>query len=74
MLKGGINMRLTLKALRVNKNLTQEEAAKAIGVSKYTWANYEVGKTYPDVPTIKKIEKVFGVKYSDILFLSNITV
>ena len=31
-------MRLTLKALRVNKNLTQEEAAKAIGVSKYTWA------------------------------------
>lgn len=67
-------MRLTLKALRVNKNLTQEEAAKAIGVSKYTWANYEVGKTYPDVPTIKKIEKVFGVKYSDILFLSNITV
>lgn len=45
-------MRLTLKALRVNKNLTQEEAAKAIGVSKYTWANYEVGKTYPDVPTI----------------------
>ena len=67
-------MQLTLKALRVNKNLTQDEAAKAIGVSKYTWANYEVGKTYPDVPTIKAIEKVFGVKYSDILFLPNITV
>jgi DNA-binding XRE family transcriptional regulator len=74
MLKGGVSMKLTLKALRVNENLTQEEAAKKVGVSKYTWANYEVGKTYPDVPTIKKIEKAFNVKYNDILFLPNITV
>ena len=74
MLKGGKTMRLTLKALRVNKSLTQEEAAKAIVVSKYTWSNYEQGKTFPDVPTIETIEKVFDVTYSDIIFLPNSTV
>lgn len=74
MLKGGKTMKLTLKALRVNKSLTQEEAAKAIGVSKYTWSNYEQGKTFPDVPTIETIEKVFDVTYSDIIFLPNSTV
>lgn len=67
-------MKLTLKALRVNNNLTQEEAAKRVGVSKYTWSNYELGKTFPDVPTIETIEKVFNVTYSDIIFLPNNTV
>nr|WP_294891818.1 helix-turn-helix transcriptional regulator [uncultured Lactobacillus sp.] len=31
--------------------MTQVEAAKAIGVGKETWRNYENGKTYPDVLT-----------------------
>ncbi|WP_258328313.1 helix-turn-helix transcriptional regulator [Lactobacillus melliventris] len=44
-------MKLTLKSLRANKNMTQVEAAKAIGVGKETWRNYENGKTYPDVLT-----------------------
>lgn len=63
-------MRVTLKALRANKGMTQEEAAKAIGVSHYTWQNYERGKTFPDVPTIEKIEKKFNVTYNDIIFLT----
>lgn len=63
-------MRVTLKALRANKGMTQEEAAKAIGVSQYTWQNYEHGKTFPDVPTIKKIEKKFNVTYNDIIFFT----
>nr|DAO15744.1 MAG TPA: Helix-turn-helix XRE-family like protein [Caudoviricetes sp.] len=63
-------MRVTLKALRANKGMTQEEAAKAIGVSQYTWQNYERGKTFPDVPTIEKIEKKFNVTYNDIIFLT----
>lgn len=73
-MKGDEAMKLTLKALRVNSDLTQEEAAKAIGVSKYTWSNYEQGKTFPDVPTIETIEKVFNVTYSDIIFLPKDTV
>lgn len=62
-------MTMTLKALRANENLNQEEAAKKIGVTKWTWANYENGKSFPDVMTIKKIEKAFKVSYHDINFL-----
>lgn len=67
-------MKLTLKALRANSNMTQAEAAKAIGVSEFTWSNYEKGKTYPDVLIIKKIEKAFNVSYSDIIFLPQNTI
>nr|DAO15794.1 MAG TPA: hypothetical protein [Caudoviricetes sp.] len=28
------------------------------------------GKTFPDVPTIEKIEKKFNVTYNDIIFLT----
>ncbi|RXK57261.1 XRE family transcriptional regulator [Enterococcus faecalis] len=62
-------MKVTLRALRVTKNLTQKEAAKKVGVSAETWANYERFKTFPDVLTIKKIESVFNVNYEDIIFL-----
>lgn len=62
-------MKMTLKALRANKNLSQKEVAKALNISKETWRNYELGKTFPDVPTIQKMEKFFEVKYDDIIFL-----
>jgi transcriptional regulator with XRE-family HTH domain len=59
---------LTLKACRVNKNLTQVEAANRLGIRKETLARYEAGRTYPDVPIIKKMEQLYGVQYSDINF------
>lgn len=62
-------MPMTLKAIRINKGDTQEEAAKGIGISVETLGNYERGLTYPDIPTLKKIEKYYGVNYSDINFL-----
>lgn len=62
-------MAMTLKAARVNKGLTQREAAELLGVSKDTLWNYENSKTYPDVPVIKKIEEVYDIGYNDIVFL-----
>ena len=62
-------MKITLKALRINKGVTQEETAKAIGLSVETWANYEAGRTFPDVPIIQRIEEYFDVKYDNINFL-----
>lgn len=62
-------MPITLKAARANKNLTQSEAAKLIGVTVDTLSNYERGKSYPDVPIIKKMEQVYGLSYSDLIFL-----
>ncbi|WP_338078320.1 helix-turn-helix transcriptional regulator [Acetobacterium wieringae] len=60
---------MTLKAARVNKSLTQLQAAEILGVTEDTVSNWERGKSYPDALMIKKIEKVYGVKYDDIIFL-----
>lgn len=61
-------MTITLKAARVNKGLTQPEAASLIGVSKTTIINWERGKSFPDVKEIKKIEEVYGIGYNNIFF------
>ena len=50
-------------------NMTQAEAAKLIGISTDTLGNYERGKSYPDIPVLRKIEEVYGVKYSQLIFL-----
>ena len=67
-------MAITLRAARVNKDLTQEQAAKLIGITADTLRNYERAKSFPDVPIIKKIEDVYGVEYKDLVFLPSDTV
>lgn len=62
-------MKMTLKTARELSGFTQEEAASKIGVNKDTLGNYERGKSYPDIPTLRKIEKVYGVSYEQIIFL-----
>lgn len=49
-------MAITFKAARVNRSLTQDEAARLIGISKYTLQKYEAGKHFPDIPVLKRIE------------------
>lgn len=66
-------MAITLKSARINAGLTQARAAELIGVTADTLSNYERGKSYPDVPIIKKIESVYGLSYSDIIFCPQIT-
>lgn len=62
-------MAITLKAARVNKNLSQKEAAKLLKLSEYTLSNYERGISFPDVPVIKRIEEIYGLSYNEIIFL-----
>lgn len=64
---------LTLRALRVNKGWSLEEASIKIGVSKDTLSNWETCKTYPNVPQIKRIETVYNVPFNCINFLLNDT-
>lgn len=65
------NIKYSLRAIRINKKVTQEEAAKGIGISVETLANYEKGITYPDIPTLKRIENYYGINYNDIDFFCN---
>lgn len=61
-------MEITLKSARINKGYTQKRAAALIGISKNTLSNYERGKTYPSIPIIKRIEDVYGMSYTNIIF------
>ncbi|MBR2189288.1 MAG: helix-turn-helix transcriptional regulator [Eubacterium sp.] len=64
---------MTLKSARVNIRMTQAEAAKKLGISVDTLGNYERGKSYPDVPIIKRMEDLYGIPYSELIFCPNIT-
>lgn len=64
-------MRLTLRAIRINNGWTIEEMAKKIGVSVDTLRNYEIYKTYPDIPIVERILQITNMKYDDIIFLPN---
>ena len=64
-------MKWTLKAIRTNLNLNQEEMAEKLGVTKKTYQNYESYKTFPDVSIIKKIIEMSNVNFDDIIFLPN---
>lgn len=59
----------TLKALRANKNMTQEETAEALKVSTTTWSKWENGKRSPTVDKALEIAELFGVSFDDIIFL-----
>ena len=60
---------ITLRAARINANMSRHDAAEKIGVSVDTLHNWENSKTFPTVPQIVKIEQVYNVQYRDILFL-----
>lgn len=61
-------MALRIEAARVNKQLTQEQAAKLIGISKDSLCNYERGKSSPNVKVAQKMAQVYGVKLDDLIF------
>lgn len=61
-------MAMTLKAARINRNIPQKDAADAFGITVDTLRSWENGKTFPNVPQIQKIEELYGVPYSDLIF------
>lgn len=61
-------MQINLRAARVNANLTQEEAAKHLGISKGTLASYESNRTKPNIEMAKKMALLYGVTVDDIIF------
>ena len=63
--------RISLKAARVNADLSQQEAAKRLGISKATLQNYEAGNTVPDILLSRKIEDVYGFPIDFIFFGTN---
>ena len=63
-----VKSRFTLKTAREMKRYTQEEAAKRIGVGVDTLGNYERGKSYLDIPVLRKIEEVYPFQKQGVYF------
>ena len=62
-------MRVTIKAARVNKNLTQTEFANAIGVNVRTVQSWESGASAPRADKMPEICEVLECQINDIIFL-----
>ena len=55
-----------LKRFRIAKNLTQEQAAEALGVSTQTVSRWECNTTLPDVTILPKIAALYCVTIDDL--------
>lgn len=56
-----------LRSLREKHNLTQAQIAKKIGISRGTYAHYEINKRRPDYETLIKITDIFNVSLDFLL-------
>lgn len=64
-------MKNTIKIERAVKNITQEDLAKKIGVSRQTINAMEAGKYVPSTVLALKIAKYFDKKVEDIFTLED---
>ena len=59
-------MKITLKAARINADLTQQGVADKLGVSKHTIFNWEGGITKPKKHTLMVLASIYNVNVDDI--------
>lgn len=64
-------MKNRIKVLRAEKNLTQEDLADIIGVSRQTINAIEKEKFDPSLPTAFRISKLFNLKIEEIFNFEN---
>lgn len=62
-------LKITLEAARVNRSLTQKEAAKMLGVSNKTLFNWEKGISFPPADKVSLICALYEVEYDNLNFL-----
>jgi len=59
-------MKNTINVERAKKNMTQEQLAKKVHVTRQSIHAIEKNKSEPSLPLAMKIAKFFGVKIEDI--------
>lgn len=57
-----------LKQLRSARNMTQEQVAAHLNVTRQTISSYESGRTRPDIDTLARLAQLYGVSLEDILY------
>ncbi|MBK8954444.1 MAG: helix-turn-helix domain-containing protein [Saprospiraceae bacterium] len=56
-----------LRFIRQEKNYSQAEAAEKIGIPRTTLGDYERGHTEPNIETLSKIARVYGLKIESLI-------
>ena len=56
-----------IRNARHNANLSQEQAAEALGVSRQTVSNWENGKSYPDILSVIRMSDLYSVSLDHLL-------
>lgn len=62
-------MKFKLKTARVDAELSLEEAAKELGITKNTLISYEKYRTIPDIRMGRKMAALYGKSVDDLIFL-----
>ena len=60
-----------LKELRKERKMTQTELASHLCTTQDSISLWELGKSYPDIPTLIKIAKFFDISTDYLLGLEN---
>ena len=61
-----------LKRLRLNKGLTQEQAAEALGVSPQAVSRWETDAAYPDITLLPGLAMFYGVSLDELMGMDRI--
>ena len=56
-----------LKNARINMNLTQEDVAEKIMISRQTISNWENGKSLPDIMSIINLSELYQISLDELL-------
>lgn len=62
-----MSFRENLQALRSSKNMTQEQLAVLLGVSRQSVAKWEAEKSTPELEKLNAIAKIFGVSLDELI-------
>jgi len=65
-------MRVKLKSLRMQKNLTQEQIAAKLQITRAYYTNLEQGRGNPSLKIASKIKEILNYEKDDIFFEQSI--
>ena len=62
-------IRITVKAARINAGIELREAAKKLGISIGTLGNYEAGRTSPKMEIAARMSELYNIPIDNLSFL-----
>ena len=60
-------METNLKTIRIEKGLSQGEAARKCGITQQRLSHYEVGIRKPSIEIFKRLADIYGVTIDELL-------